>query len=113
MVVLGLRTTPIVIAAVLLGFAVVYAPLFALSVVNNGPMSGHGSLDLQTSQPKNGSEINVTENYARAYNDRISEAIPDSPAAPLLGPIVVVSMGLIVSATAYISLKRKARALER
>jgi len=106
-IVFGLKTVPIVIVAVLLGFAVVYAPLYALSMFNNGAMNGYGPLDMQTSQPKNVSGTNATESYVMAYNDRISEAIPNSPAAPFMGPILVVSIGIIVSATAYIYLKRK------
>lgn len=107
MIVFGLRMASILLIAVLLGFTVAYAPLFAIRMAGNWTMAGQGSLDLQTSQPKNEGEINATENYAGAYSDRISEAIPDSPASPFLGPILVVAAGLIVSATAYVSLKRK------
>ncbi|MEM4657002.1 MAG: hypothetical protein QXX77_01105 [Candidatus Methanosuratincola sp.] len=111
MIVFGLRITSILLIAVLLGFAVTYAPLFAFRMIGTWSQTQNGSLDFQTSQPKDEHEVNGTENYAIDYNDRISEAIPDSPAAPFLGPILVVSIGLIVSATAYISLKRKLRVL--
>lgn len=105
----GLRITSIVLIAVLLGFAVTYAPLFAFRMTGTWTQTGKFSLDFQTSEPKGEYEVNGTENYTTAYNDRISEAIPDSPAAPFLGPILVVSLGLIASATAYISLKKKLR----
>ncbi|MEJ5293207.1 MAG: hypothetical protein WHS82_06380, partial [Candidatus Methanosuratincola sp.] len=89
-----------------------YVPLLALNIAENRTAYGYGPLDLQTSQPNVDGEANTTNNYLKTYSDRISEAIPDSPAAPFLGPILVVSIGLTASAAVYISLRRKLRVSE-
>ncbi|MBC7120779.1 MAG: hypothetical protein H5T33_04265 [Candidatus Methanosuratus sp.] len=101
-----MRTASTVVIAILLGVSAIYMPLFALGMAGREVQTSHGVLDLKE-QTKTEDGINAPEGYTIDSDSRISKAIPDSPAAPFLGPILIIFVGLIVSTSAYFSLRKR------
>lgn len=108
-----LKPWQITVIAALVGFTLVYAPLYALGATPAPAGLGLGSATQGTTgtgtMPKS-EEDNASSMNFRGAEDRISQVVPNLAFAPYIGPLAVVAVGLLTSLAAYVSVKKRMNA---